>query len=78
MPRAMTARMTKAESQRDLPALGEAGWGANPDRNAIRNIWKSRNSDEAWGSISRASRSDEKPNHHPDGTHVHKPVRIQN
>ena len=30
--------LTEAERQRDLPGLGEAGWGANPDRDAIRKI----------------------------------------
>ena len=38
-----------------LPALGEAGWGAVPDRDAIRKIWKFRSFSEAWGFMSRAA-----------------------
>ena len=49
-----------------LPALGEAGWGAVPDRDAIRKIWKFRSFSEAWGFMSRAALVAEKLNHHPE------------
>lgn len=72
----MTARLTEAERQRDLPALGEAGWGANPDRDAIRKIWKFRSFSEAWGFMSRAALIAEKLNHHPEWTNVYNVVDV--
>jgi 4a-hydroxytetrahydrobiopterin dehydratase len=51
-----------------LPSLGETGWGAVKDRDAIRKIWKFRNFSEAWGFMSRAALAAEKLNHHPEWT----------
>jgi 4a-hydroxytetrahydrobiopterin dehydratase len=34
--------LTDAERSADLPALGASGWGAVPDRDAIRKVWKFR------------------------------------
>jgi 4a-hydroxytetrahydrobiopterin dehydratase len=50
----------------ELPALGETGWGAVPERDAIRKIWKFRNFSEAWGFMARAALAAEKLNHHPE------------
>ena len=61
-------RLTEAERLADLPGLGETGWGAVPDRDAIRKIWKFRNFSEAWGFMSRAALVAEKLNHHPEWT----------
>ena len=71
-----TSRLTEAERNRDLPALGETGWGANPDRDAIRKIWKFRSFSEAWGFMSRAALVAEKLNHHPEWTNVYNVVDV--
>ena len=47
--------LTDAERRADLPALGAGGWGAVPDRDAIRKVWKFRNFVDAWGFMSRAA-----------------------
>ncbi len=52
----------------ELPGLGETGWGAVPDRDAIRKIWKFRNFSEARGFMARAALLAEKMNHHPEWT----------
>jgi 4a-hydroxytetrahydrobiopterin dehydratase len=72
----MTDRLTETERTRDLPALGEAGWGANPDRDAIRKIWKFRSFSEAWGFMSRAALVAEKMNHHPEWLNVYNVVDV--
>ena len=72
----MTDRLTETERNRDLPALGEAGWGAIPDRDAIRKIWKFRSFSEAWGFMSRAALVAEKINHHPEWTNVYNVVDV--
>jgi 4a-hydroxytetrahydrobiopterin dehydratase len=59
-----------------LPALGETGWGALPDRDAIRKIWKFRSFSEAWGFMSRAALVAEKLNHHPEWTNVYNTVDV--
>ena len=58
--------LTLAEREAALPALGESGWGAVPDHDALRKIWKFRSFSEAWGFMSRAALAAEKLNHHPD------------
>ncbi len=72
----MTERLTETERNRDLPALGEAGWGANPDRDAIRKIWKFASFSEAWGFMARAALAAEKMNHHPEWTNVYNTVDV--
>ena len=52
----------------ELPSLGETGWGAVPDRDAIRKIWKFRSFSEAWGFMARGALVAEKMNHHPEWT----------
>ncbi|NTT84456.1 4a-hydroxytetrahydrobiopterin dehydratase [Tabrizicola fusiformis] len=59
-----------------LPALGEAGWGAVPDRDAIRKIWKFRSFSEAWGFMSRAALVAEKLNHHPEWSNTYNVVDV--
>lgn len=72
----MTARLTEPERETQLPALGEAGWGALPDRDAIRKIWKFRSFVEAWGFMSRAALIAEKMNHHPEWLNVYNVVDV--
>ena len=59
-----------------LPALGETGWGAVAERDAIRKIWKFRNFSEAWGFMTRAALAAEKLNHHPEWSNVYNRVDI--
>jgi len=59
-----------------LPALGASGWGALPERDAIRKIWKFKSFSEAWGFMSRAALAAEKLNHHPEWTNVYNVVDI--
>ena len=72
----MTDRLGEAERGRDLPALGGAGWGALPDRDAIRKIWKFKSFSEAWGFMSRAALAAEKLNHHPEWSNVYNVVDV--
>lgn len=62
----MAELLTQPQREQDLPALGETGWGAVPDRDALRKIWKFRNFSEAWGFMTRAALAAEKLNHHPE------------
>lgn len=64
----MVEKLTPAERDEHLPALGETGWGAVPERDAIRKIWKFRNFSEAWAFMSRVALAAEKMNHHPEWT----------
>lgn len=59
-----------------LPALGATGWGAVPDRDALRKIWKFRNFSEAWGFMTRAALVAEKLNHHPEWSNTYNIVDI--
>ena len=60
------AELLTTEERTALPALGETGWGAVPDRDAIRKIWKFKSFSEAWGFMARAALAAEKLNHHPE------------
>jgi len=73
----MNDRLTQTERDRDLPALGEAGWGADPERDSIRKIWKFRSFVEAWGFMSRAALFAEKMNHHPEWRNVWASVEVE-
>ena len=55
-------KLTEAERQAHLPALGETGWTAAEGRDAIRKVWAFRNFSEAWGFMSRAALVAEKLN----------------
>ena len=59
-----------------LPALGETGWAAVPDRDAIRKVWKFRNFSQAWGFMSRAALKAEAMNHHPEWRNVYNVVDV--
>ena len=72
----MAEKLTPAEREDQLPALGETGWGAVPERDALRKIWKFRNFSEAWGFMSRAALAAEKMNHHPEWTNVYNTVDV--
>lgn len=72
----MTEKLGHADRNRDLPGLGEAGWGAVPDRDAIRKIWKFRSFSEAWGFMSRVALAAEKLNHHPEWLNVYNVVDV--
>ena len=69
-------RLTAAEREALLPALGEAGWGGVPERDAIRKIWKFKSFSEAWGFMSRAALAAEKLNHHPEWSNVYNVVDV--
>lgn len=72
----MTARLTEAERAAALPALGAAGWGAVPDRDAIRKIWRFGSFSEAWGFMSRVALAAEKLDHHPEWRNVYNVVDV--
>ena len=72
----MTERLGEAERARDLPALGAAGWGAVPGRDAIRKIWKFRSFSEAWGFMSRTALLAEKLGHHPEWSNSYNVVDV--
>jgi 4a-hydroxytetrahydrobiopterin dehydratase len=72
----MAERLAEAERTEALPALGETGWSAVEDRDAIRKIWKFRNFSEAWGFMCRAALAAEKLNHHPEWRNVYNVVDV--
>lgn len=72
----MAERLTDDARAEGLPALGETGWAAVPDRDAIRKIWKFRNFSEAWGFMTRAALVAEKLNHHPEWKNVYNTVDV--
>ena len=72
----MANLLTQAERTTSLPALGEPGWGAVPDRDAIRKVWKFKSFIEAWGFMSRTALIAEKLNHHPEWSNVYNMVDV--
>lgn len=72
----MSERLDDKERNALLPALGEAGWGAQPERDAIRKILKFSNFSEAWGFMARVALVAEKMGHHPEWTNVYNVVDI--
>lgn len=72
----MATLLSQVDREASLPALGEAGWGAVPDRDAIRKVWKFKSFIEAWGFMSRAALIAEKLNHHPEWTNVYNVVDV--
>ena len=64
------------DRETQLPALGETGWAAVPDRDAIRKVWKFRNFSEAWGFMARAALKAEALNHHPEWRNVYNMVDV--
>lgn len=72
----MADLLSDAARADQLPALGATGWGAVPDRDAIRKIWKFRNFSEAWGFMTRAALVAEKLNHHPEWANTYNVVDV--
>jgi 4a-hydroxytetrahydrobiopterin dehydratase len=72
----MTERLDADERSALLPALGETGWGAQPERDAIRKVLKFSNFSEAWGFMARVALIAEKMGHHPEWTNVYNVVDI--
>ena len=72
----MTERLNEADRTATLPDLGNSGWRAVPERDAIRKIWKFRSFSEAWGFMSRAALVAEKLNHHPEWTNIYNAVDV--
>jgi 4a-hydroxytetrahydrobiopterin dehydratase len=72
----MANLLTQTERTAALPALGDAGWGAVPDRDAMRKVWKFKSFVEAWGFMSRAALIAEKLNHHPEWSNVYNIVDV--
>ena len=72
----MADLLNQAARSEHLPALGAAGWGAAPDRDALRKIWKFRNFSEAWGFMTRAAMAAETLNHHPEWSNVYNVVDV--
>lgn len=73
----MAERLTEEERQALLPPLGEAGWGAEPETDSLRKIWKFRNFSEAWAFMARVALLAEKRNHHPDWRNVYNVVDLR-
>ena len=72
----MATMLTQDERLAALPALGDAGWGSVPDRDAMRKVWKFKSFIEAWGFMSRAALIAEKLNHHPEWSNVYNVVDV--
>ena len=72
----MADLLTTDERNAGLPPLGETGWGAIPERDAIRKIWKFKSFSEAWAFMSRCALAAEKLNHHPEWSNTYNVVDV--
>lgn len=72
----MADLLSQTDRATQIPPLGEAGWGAVPNRDALRKIWKFRNFSEAWGFMTRAALAAEKLNHHPEWSNKYNVVDV--
>ena len=72
----MAELLSEAVRTAELPALGETGWGAVKDRDALRKIWKFNSFSEAWGFMSRVALAAEKLGHHPEWSNVYNVVDV--
>ena len=72
----MADLLTKDQREALLPALGETGWGAVPDRDAIRKIMKFKNFSESWAFMNRVALQAEKMNHHPEWANTYNVVDV--
>jgi 4a-hydroxytetrahydrobiopterin dehydratase len=72
----MATLLTEEARKTVLPPLGETGWAAVEDRDAIRKVWKFKSFVEAWGFMSRAALLAEKLNHHPEWKNVYNVVDV--
>jgi 4a-hydroxytetrahydrobiopterin dehydratase len=62
----MPELLTHDERDALLPTLGESGWGADPETDSLRKIWKFKSFSQAWAFMSRVALLAEKRSHHPD------------
>lgn len=60
----------------DLPALGETGWEAVPDRDAIRKVWRFKDFSAAWAFMTRVALEAERLNHHPEWRNTYNIVDV--
>jgi 4a-hydroxytetrahydrobiopterin dehydratase len=72
----MATLLNDADRTRLLPPLGETGWGAVQDRDALRKVWRFKNFSEAWGFMTRAALVAEGMNHHPEWRNVYNIVDV--
>ena len=72
----MAHLLTQADRATALPPLGDTGWHAVPDRDAIRKVWKFTNFSEAWAFMSRAALKAEALNHHPEWRNTYNVVDV--
>ena len=72
----MANLLTQADRATALPPLGDTGWHAVPDRDAIRKVWKFANFSEAWAFMSRAALKAEALNHHPEWRNTYNVVDV--
>lgn len=72
----MTEELTTARRDEVLPALSEAGWALQADRDAIHKQFKFKNFVEAMGFMTRAAIHAEKLNHHPEWFNVYSRVEV--
>lgn len=72
----MTPALTTDERATGLPPLLQAGWQAEPGRDALRKIWKFTTFSQAWAFLSRVALLAEKMNHHPEWRNVYGLVDI--
>ncbi|MGQ0567042.1 MAG: 4a-hydroxytetrahydrobiopterin dehydratase [Gemmobacter sp.] len=72
----MAALLSADDRTTHLPPLGDTGWAAVPDRDAIRKIWKFRNFSDAWGFMARAALQAEKLDHHPEWRNAYNVVDV--
>ena len=72
----MATLLKEAERTAALPSLGQTGWAAVTDRDAIRKVMKFKSFSEAWGFMSRIALIAEKMEHHPEWRNVYNIVDI--
>ncbi len=72
----MANLLTGEERTAALPPLGQTGWVAAADRDAIRKVLKFKSFSEAWGFMSRIALIAEKMDHHPEWRNVYNIVDI--
>ena len=72
----MAKPLSESDRKEALPALGETGWRAVPDRDAIRKVMKFKNFSEAFGFMTRVALAAEKLDHHPEWRNVYNVVDI--
>lgn len=72
----MAEKLSEVERNETLPALGQRGWGALPERDAIRKVYMFGNFVDAWGWMSMVSIFCEKWNHHPEWLNVYRTIDV--